>query len=56
MHPKIGPLPWLWTRRQIAERWHVPPWEVDEAPECEIALELQLMQIEGEERPKQDGS
>jgi hypothetical protein len=44
----------LWTRRQLAERWHVPPWYIDwvleEAP-AEVALELQLQRIEVEERP-----
>jgi hypothetical protein len=44
-------VPWAWTRRAIAERWQCKPWEVDEAPVDEVNLELQLMQIEADERP-----
>ena len=41
-------MPWVWVRRRLAERWGVPPWEVDEAPYEEIALELKLGAIEHE--------
>jgi hypothetical protein len=44
-------VPWAWTRRVLAERWHCAPWLVDEAPQDEVALELELMRIEYEERP-----
>jgi hypothetical protein len=53
--PSIGPVPWAWTRRQIARAWNVAPWLVDWAlEECpgEVELELQLMSIEHDERPK----
>ena len=46
-----GPVPWAWTRRVIADRWHCPPWLVDEAPQDEVLLELELMRIDSEERP-----
>lgn len=39
-------MPWAYVRRRLAERWHVPPWVVDEAPVDEIALELKLSEIE----------
>lgn len=48
----FGGVPWKWTRRIIAERWHCAPWLVDEAPQDEVNLELHLMRIEQEERPK----
>lgn len=31
----------------------MPPWMVDEAPQNEVAIELLLMRIEMEERPKE---
>jgi hypothetical protein len=42
------PVPWAYVRAQLAERWGVPPWEVDEAPAREVALALHLARIEGE--------
>lgn len=44
----LGGMPWALTRRAIAERWHVPPPDVDEYPAQEIALELHLMSLEAE--------
>jgi hypothetical protein len=41
-------VPWVWTRRRLAERWRVPPWVIDSAPWYEVALELQFMNIEAE--------
>ena len=51
-HPRIGPLPWAYVRRLIAERWHCTPWQVDEAPAYEVNLEVQLMGIESQARPR----
>lgn len=45
-------MPWAWVRRLIAARWAVPPWEVDAAPGDEVQLELRLMEIEADCRPK----
>jgi peptidoglycan/xylan/chitin deacetylase (PgdA/CDA1 family) len=39
-------IPWLYTRRQLAQRWGVAPWVVDTVPWFEIETELRLMQIE----------
>ena len=39
-------LPWAYIRRQIAERWHCPPWEVDSAPWYDLQNELTFMGIE----------
>lgn len=33
------------VRRALAERWGVPPWMVDDAPEDEVLLELRLMSL-----------
>lgn len=41
-------IPWVWTRRQLAQRWGVPPWVVDRVPHQEVYLELRLMSIEHE--------
>ncbi|HEY7061726.1 MAG TPA: hypothetical protein VII06_09615 [Chloroflexota bacterium] len=41
-------MPWVWTRRQLAQAWHVPPWVIDEAPIDEVLLELELMGIEAQ--------
>lgn len=46
-------MPWPYVRRQLASRWHVPPWVVDEAPVTEIELELQILGIEERCKPKQ---
>lgn len=40
--------PWLLTRRAIAERWHVPPWIVDDAPIDEVLTEIRLADIVAE--------
>jgi mannosyltransferase OCH1-like enzyme len=42
----------VYTRHVLADRWHMPPWEVDEAPGDEIVRELHLMAIEAECQPK----
>jgi hypothetical protein len=42
-------LPWGYVRSQLASRWCVPPWEVDEAPAHEVALALRMAAIEAEE-------
>lgn len=39
-------MPWAYTRRRLAERWHIPPWEVDRAPWSEVRLELEIQAIE----------
>lgn len=44
-------MPWVWVRRILAERWNVPPWQVDEAPHDEVRLELALMALEAECQP-----
>ena len=41
-------MPWIYIRRRIARRWHVPPWVVDEAPADEVETELKIMEIIGE--------
>lgn len=46
------PLPWLYVRRLIAERWHLPPPLVDEYPEEEIRTELALLEIEARCQPR----
>jgi hypothetical protein len=38
----------VYVRRLLARRWNCLPWEVDQAPEGEIELELAIMEIEGE--------
>jgi hypothetical protein len=42
-------LPWEYLRRRIAERWGIPPWAVDDAPQDEVNLELQVMGLEAQE-------
>lgn len=42
------PLPWLYVRKLIAERWGIPPYAVDQAPADEVELELRFMEIESE--------
>lgn len=44
-------VPWVYVRRVLAERWGVPPWQVDEAPHDEVRLELALMSLEAECQP-----
>lgn len=39
-------IPWLYTRRQLAQRWGIHPWDVDALPWFEVETELRLMQIE----------
>lgn len=41
-------MPWVWTRRALANRWRITPWEVDEAPIDEILTELRLSNLEAE--------
>lgn len=41
-------MPWLYVRRMLAEKWQIPPWQVDQAPWYEVALELRFMAIERE--------
>ncbi len=41
-------VPWVYVRRKIAERWHVPPWVVDDSPWDEVDLEMRLANIEAE--------
>lgn len=45
-------VPWAWTRRRIAAKWNIPPWEVDLAPIDEILTEVKLHEIEAETEPK----
>jgi hypothetical protein len=45
-------VPWVYVRRQLAEKWHLPPWAVDEAPYDEVLLELDLLRIEAEALPE----
>jgi len=42
----------LYIRREIAKDWGIPPWEVDDAPEGEVALELQFRRIEAAAQPQ----
>jgi len=42
------PVPWGYIRATLAARWHVPPWQVDEAPVGEIREALLIMRLEGE--------
>ena len=39
-------MPWAYTRRRLAERWRIPPWEVDRAPWSEVRLEMEIQEIE----------
>ncbi len=41
----------MYVRSKLAEAWHVPPWEVDDAPHDEIATQLRLWAIEAECAP-----
>jgi hypothetical protein len=41
-------VPWVYIRSKLAERWHVPPWIVDEADPREIQVQLDIMRIEAE--------
>lgn len=50
LHPRIGPLPWVYVRRDLAKQWGIPPWAVDVAPLHEIDLELTIRRIEAEVR------
>jgi hypothetical protein len=45
-------LPWVYTRRRIAERWGIPPWEVDQAPTDEVLTEIEIANIEAETRKR----
>ena len=47
-------IPWLYTRRQLADRWRVPPWVIDDVPWYEIDTELQIAAIEAEARAFRD--
>lgn len=42
------PVPWAYIRRELARAWGVPPWQVDEAPWHEVALELRLRDLEAQ--------
>jgi hypothetical protein len=44
--------PWVYTRRALAEKWGIPPWEVDRVPWCEVVLELTLSKCEAEARQR----
>src|SRR5205823_6329906 len=48
---RFGPIPWAYMRLQLSRQWRIPPWEVDEAPAREIALQLRLMELEDRARP-----
>ena len=39
-------MPWAYTRRVIAERWHIPPPDVDRYPWPEILCELRILNLE----------
>lgn len=43
-------VPWVWWRRMVAQRWGVPPWEVDAAPIDEVLTEIKLAGIEADYR------
>lgn len=45
-NPAGLPVPWVAIRRQLAARWGIPPWAVDEAPWDEVLIELRLSAIE----------
>lgn len=41
------PLPWEYVRSQLAQRWHIPPWDIDPIIHAdEINLEMELLTIE----------
>lgn len=50
-----SPLPWAYTRRDLARQWGVPPWEVDAAPNDEVETELAIRRIEAECAPRKGG-
>lgn len=39
-------MPWAWTKRRIARRWHCKPFEVNDAPSDEITEEIRIMNAE----------
>lgn len=41
-------VPWVWVRRLLAQRWGVPPFEVEDWPAVETQLELELLALEAE--------
>lgn len=41
-------VPWLYSRRMIAERWRIPPPDVETYPADEVELELRFMELEAE--------
>ncbi|WP_395707006.1 hypothetical protein [Casimicrobium huifangae] len=45
-------VPWVLVRRRLADKWHVPPWVVDEAPTDEVLTELEIMNIEAQSAKK----
>jgi hypothetical protein len=36
----------VYVRKMLSERWNCFPWDVDDAPADEVALELRLAAIE----------
>jgi len=49
------PAPWLFVRDVLAQRWGVPPWEIDMTDPMiadDVGLTLEMMAIESRERLK----
>jgi hypothetical protein len=40
-------VPWPFVRHVLGERYHVPPFTIDQWPAQEVALELKLLGLEG---------
>jgi hypothetical protein len=39
-------LPWRYVRSKLAEHWRITPPQVDELPASEIALQVELWELE----------
>ena len=50
--PNQTGIPWIQARAQLADAWHIPPWEVDESPMGEVEIQLELWAIEHKYRKK----
>lgn len=41
---------YLYERRALAERWHVPPWAIEDSPQIETEIERFMAEAEEEAR------
>jgi len=39
-------VPWRYTRHNLAQRWGIRPWEVDEAPWDEVVLAIEIFNLD----------